>query len=70
MHDIWEIKDIQLLKNNGDIEQIEYTHKMNRYHQILLKNLERLIKAIEKGKEEDDCYGLYCRALANKPKKK
>ncbi|KAL4499086.1 hypothetical protein ABPG72_016988 [Tetrahymena utriculariae] len=70
LHEIWEVKEIQCLSNNTKIEELDYIRKKRRQHQALLRGLEKLIKAIEKGKGEDEAFSAYQKTVMNPPKMK
>ncbi|KAL4449932.1 hypothetical protein ABPG74_015051 [Tetrahymena malaccensis] len=70
LHEIWEVKEIQCLSNNTKIEELDYIRKKRRQHQALIRGLEKLIKAIEKGKGEDEAFTAYQKTVMNPPKMK
>lgn len=65
LQDVWEVKEISLLCFNARVDDLEIARKSRRFHCNLLKALEKLIKAIDKGKGEDDAFSAYSKLLAN-----
>lgn len=59
---------MQLLCFCAKIEELEFLRKKRRHHSALLRCLEKLIKAIEKEKGEDEAFGAYQKTITNPPK--
>jgi hypothetical protein len=67
-HEVWEIREIENLGIYGKLEEVDFVRKNRRFHLGMLKHLEKLIKAIEKGKNMDEAFNVYAKYINNKPK--
>ena len=59
LHELWEVKEMQVLAANAKLEELDFLRKKSRHHSALLRSLEKLVKSIERGKGEDDAFGSY-----------